>query len=195
MVANRYDSFMPIKQPRSISNNQSKPFKKSAEAVVPAYQKAQGRAELVKLNPHYIIGFIDGEGCFCVSASKHKTLRRRKEIRPQFEIELRIDDQEILERIQATLGCGNIYTLNYKRYDWAPHVKFKVTRIRDLTEVIIPFIDTFPLQAKKAQVYALWRTVVLMVRNKEHLTPEGYIKILQLRDAMRRFSKKHYRNR
>lgn len=188
-------NIMPKKQPRSISNNQSTPVKKSAEAVVPAHQKAQGRAELVKLNPHYIIGFIDGEGCFCVSASKHKTLKHHMEIRPQFEIELRIDDQKILERIQATLGCGNIYTLNYKRYDWAPHVKFKITRIRDLTEVIIPFIDTFPLQAKKSQVYALWRIIVRMVRNKEHLTPEGYIKSLQLRDQMRQFSKKHYRNR
>ena len=39
-----------------------------------------------KLNPHYVSGFIDGEGCFSVSIGKHKTLKRGYEVRPEFEI-------------------------------------------------------------------------------------------------------------
>lgn len=49
-----------------------------------------------KLDPYYVAGFIDGEGCFSVSVGNHKTLKRRKEIRPEFEIELRADDRDIL---------------------------------------------------------------------------------------------------
>ena len=66
--------------------------------------KEQIQAE--KLHPQYIAGFIDGEGSFSVSVGKHRTLRRGFEVRPEFEIELRADDREILERILVTLNCG-----------------------------------------------------------------------------------------
>ena len=148
-----------------------------------------------KLSPQYVSGFVDGEGCFCVSVSKHKTLKRRLEVRPEFEIELREDDAEILHRIKATIGCGNIYRLEYKRYDWAPHVKLKVTRIKDLAEIVIPFFDKHPLQAKKAEVFKIFRKIVFMMKDKKHLTDEGFDEIIKLREEMRAFSKKHYRNR
>jgi len=41
------------------------------------------------LNPHYVVGFIDGEGSFSVSINHHKTLKSGIEIKPEFEIELR----------------------------------------------------------------------------------------------------------
>ena len=46
-----------------------------------------------KLNPYYIVGLVDGEGCFCVSFNKHKD-NRKLEVRLLFEIELREDDKE-----------------------------------------------------------------------------------------------------
>lgn len=144
-----------------------------------------------KLTPSYIVGFIDGEGSFSVSVSRHKTLKRRLEIRPQFEIELRADDREILERIRKTLGCGSIYDLNYDRYGWYPHVKYKVSRIGDLTKKLIPFIDKYPLQAKKKHVYQLFRQIVLLVEAKKHLTDEGFRQILRLRSKIRALGKRH----
>jgi len=145
-----------------------------------------------KLSPDYIIGFIDGEGSFSVSVSKHKTLKRRLEIRPEFEMELRADDREILERIRYTLGCGRIYHLGYERYGWYPHAKMKISNIKDLTEVLLPFIDRHPLQAKKRFVYKLFREIVLMVKAKKHLTENGFRSILKKRDHIRTFAKKHY---
>ena len=74
-----------------------------------------------KLDPNYVCGFIDGEGSFSISIGKHKTLKRGFEVRPEFEIELRKDDQEILERILITIGVGRIYDCQYDRYGWYPH--------------------------------------------------------------------------
>ena len=145
-----------------------------------------------RLDPHYVVGFVDGEGCFIVSVSKHKTLKRGFEVRAEFEMELRADDREILERIHKTLGCGRIYHLSYERYGWYPHVKLKVSNIKDLSDLLIPFFDTYPLQAKKRFVYYLFRTIVLMVKAKQHLTDTGFKKILALRDQIRVYSKKHY---
>ena len=141
------------------------------------------------LTSDYVVGFFDGEGCFCVSISKHKTLKRRIEVRPEFEIELRADDLPILERIKETLGCGNIYRLNYKRYGWSPHVKYKVSSIKELKEKIIPFFQRHPLQAKKSQSFKFFSEVVQMVAAKQHLDYGGWQKILKLRDKMRNINK------
>lgn len=144
------------------------------------------------ISPHYVAGFVDGEGCFCVSVSKHQTLKRRIEVRPEFEIELRADDAPILEKIRKLLDCGTIYKLDYERYKWAPHVKFKVSNIADLKNKIIPFFEMYPLQAKKAKSFAIWSKIVGMVYEKKHLDYGGFQKILKLRDQMRQVGKKRY---
>src|SRR3990167_6491301 len=127
-------------------------------------QKPYGKEQIQSepLNPHYVSGFIDGEGSFSVSIGKHKTLRRGYEVRPEFEIELRKDDQEILERIVVTIGVGKIYDCSYERYGWYPHVKYKITSMWDLHDYLFPFLDANPLQAKKAKSYKIFREILLM---------------------------------
>src|SRR3972149_10965653 len=99
-----------------------------------------------KLNPYYLVGLVDGEGCFSITFNRHKN--NRIEVRLIFEIELREDDKEILERVKETLDCGSIYYLNYKRYKrWRPHYKYKVSNIKDISTKIIPFFQKYPLQA------------------------------------------------
>lgn len=149
------------------------------------------------LDPHYVAGFIDGEGCFSISVGKHKTLKRGKEIRPEFEIELRADDREILERICLTIGTRRIYDLSYERYGWLPHVKYKIGGRKDMVKYLFPFLDKYPLQAKKKHAYKIFKQIVLMMERKEHLTDVGYSKILALRDKIRVNGKKAktHRNR
>jgi len=145
-----------------------------------------------ELSGAYIAGFVDGEGCFCVSFSKHQTSKRRLEVRPQFEIELRADDKPVLERIKKVLDCGEIYHLDYERYKWSPHVKYKVAKIDDLKNKIIPFFKKNPLQAKKSRSFKIWSQVVEMVYKKEHLSYGGFQKIIKLRDKIRQSGKKNY---
>lgn len=152
------------------------------------YGKEQIQCE--KLHPQYVTGFVDGEGSFCVSITKHRTLKRRMEIRAMFEIELRADDREILERIIMTIGCGRIYDCSYDRYGWFPHVKLKVTKVADLVDYVIPFFNRYKLQAKKKHVFELFKQIVIMLQNKEHLTDEGYEKIMNLREEMRVYGRK-----
>jgi hypothetical protein len=143
-----------------------------------------------KLNPHYVAGFIDGEGSFSISIGRHKTTRSGFDVRPEFEIELRKDDQEILERILVTIGCGKIFDCSYERYGWFPHAKYKITSSKNLRDYLFPFLDKHPLQAKKAEMYKRFKTIVLMVLNKEHLKPKGLKKIEKIRQEMRLLGKK-----
>jgi hypothetical protein len=143
-----------------------------------------------KLNPYYVAGFIDGEGSFSISIGKHKTTKSGFDVRPEFEIEVRKDDQEILERILITIGCGKIFDCSYERYGWFPHAKYKITSNKNLRDYLFPFLDKYPLQAKKAQMYKKFKTIVMMVLNKEHLRPNGLKRIQKIRQEMRAIGKK-----
>lgn len=156
--------------------------------IAAPYGKEQIQGE--KLNPHYVVGFIDGEGSFSISIGKHKTLKRGFEVRPEFEIELRKDDQEILERILMTIGIGRIYDCSYERYGWFPHAKYKITSVWDMKEYLFPFLDRHPLQAKKRKSYVIFREIVLMLCNKQHLSDDGFGKIVRLRGELRALGKK-----
>lgn len=137
------------------------------------------------LNPHYVTGFVDGEGCFCVSIGRKRS--RIPEVRLYFEIELREDDEPILEEIQKILNCGSIHYLSYERYKkWRPHVKFKVGSYQEIKGKIIPFFRKYPLQAKKKKQFEFFCKVAEMIERNEHKTLEGIQKISELREDFRK---------
>ena len=132
------------------------------------------------LNPNYIVGFVDGEGCFSISINKNSD--RLPEVRLIFEIELREDDEPILHEIQKVLDCGNIYRLEYERYSkWRPHVKLKISNFTDISSKVIPFFQRYPLQAKKRLQFKQFCQVAELIRTKRHLTPEGIEEIRALK--------------
>ena len=153
-------------------------------------RKRKGRIQSIKkLHPQYVVGFIDGEGSFSVSIYDDKTMRNKTYVRPEFSIELRADDREILERIQKTLKCGKIFNCSYERYGWYPHVKYKIGRLNELNNILFPFIRKWPLQAKKAKVFPFFKQVVQMMIRKEHLTRNGLRKIVKLQEKIRALGK------
>ena len=159
----------------------------------PALQEPYGKERIhkKKLNPWYVSGFIDGEGSFSVGIGVHKTLKRGIEIRCQFEIELRADDRDILDRICVTLGCGKIYDCSYERYGWYPHLKYKIGSTKEMAKYLFPFLDRYPLQAKKRESYILFKKAVFLFLKKEHLSQKGYKKVLALRKEIQIQGKKH----
>jgi hypothetical protein len=135
-----------------------------------------------KLNSYYLVGLVDGEGCFSITINKHRT---KLEVRLIFEIELREDDKEILQRVKETLKCGNIYYLKYERYQkWRPHYKYKVSNFIDIYTKIIPFFKKYQLQAKKKYSFEKFCTVAKMIQKKQHLNTEGVEKIRTIRSRV-----------
>lgn len=170
-------------------------YKKSAELIVLGdFISGEGvnpkKKRYTPLPPQYVVGFVDGEGSFNVSISKHKTASRGVTVQAVLQIELRADDADVLFRIRETLGCGNMYLLRYKRYAWKPHIMMRVGKKQDLTEKIIPFFRRYKLQSKKARIFNLFATIVRMIAAKRHLSEDGFAKIRALREEMRRIGKK-----
>lgn len=136
------------------------------------------------ISPWYITGFTEGEGCFAILISKHKTTKTKQDANLCFEIELRADDRPILEIIRKRFDCGRIVELNYKRYGWKPHVKFVVRKQADIFYKVIPFFRKFPLQGKKGKDFLLFCEAASVFRKKKHRTSEGVAQLEEIRKYM-----------
>lgn len=135
------------------------------------------------LNPNYISGFVDGEGCFSITINKRD--RRIPEVRLLFEIELEEADADILNRIKVTIGCGNIYYLTYKKHpNWNKHVKLKVSNFSDIYGKIIPFFTKYPLQAKKRFQFERFCKVAKMIKEKKHLDITFIKEIIRIKEGL-----------
>jgi hypothetical protein len=137
-----------------------------------------------KLQPWYIVGLVDGEGCFAITISKHKTKKLGLDARLIFEIELRGDDREVLERLQYTWKCGSLFNLNYERYGWKPHVKYAIKSHKDLFKTVIPFFKRYPLQGKKKKDFVDFCKAAEVVKQKRHLTEQGIKELEEIRRFM-----------
>ena len=131
------------------------------------------------LNPWFITGFTDAEGCFNVSVSKRiNTIRY--EVQARFIIELQLKDIDILLKIQSFFsGVGTIsknLTKNSCRYS--------VVSIVDINKFIIPHFKKYPLQSVKSIDFDLWSQIINLLNDKKHLTPNGIIQIVSLKSIM-----------
>lgn len=138
----------------------------------------------VRINPWYIVGFVEGEGCFSITISSHKTKKLGKDPRLIFEIELRGDDRPILEQIREYFGCGQIFDLNYDRYGWTPHVKYAVKSTKEILNKIIPFFRKFSLKGKKSRDFDKFCQAAKIFKRKQHLTKEGLNRLYKIREGM-----------
>lgn len=107
----------------------------------------------------YISGLVDGEGCFLLSTSKDCEYASCAAC---FGIKLRLDDMAILQKVRQCLRCGTI-RINKPKGNGKPQASFRVRDTVDLVQKVIPFFDKFPLRAKKARDYAIWREAVILL--------------------------------
>ncbi len=135
------------------------------------------------LNPNYIVGFVDGEGCFSITINKCN--KRIPEVRLLFEIELEESDEEILYKISKTIGCGKVYKVSYKKHpSWNIHSKLKVSNFKDISDKVIPFFTKYPLQAKKRFQFERFCEVAEIISSKRHLTLQGIIDVSRIRNGI-----------
>ena len=109
-----------------------------------------------RLNPWWIVGFTDGEGCFSVSRFKKQTCKSGYQILYEFVITQGEESKKALEAIKSYFGCGNIY-IN-RRHDNHNHnlLRYCVRRQNDLKKRIIPFFRKYHLQTKKQLQFELF---------------------------------------
>jgi hypothetical protein len=129
------------------------------------------------IDPNFLTGFIDAEGSFVLSITKSDNVKSGWVIKPRFSIGLHKKDRFILEAIKNYLGVGEIYTQGIDS------VQYRVFSIKDL-QLVIDHFDKYPLISQKFGDYSLFKQAYLLLINKEHLTPEGLLKIIAIRASI-----------
>ena len=129
------------------------------------------------LNPDYITGFVDGEGCFSISIFKESKNITGWQIKPIFSISLHNKDIKLLEAIQRTFKTGKIYKQG------VDSMQYRVSSLKNLN-IIINHFDNYPLITQKKADYLLFKQAIDIIKNKEHLSLEGLLKIVEIKASL-----------
>lgn len=106
--------------------------------------ESNARSFAESINPFYVSGYIDGEGCFSVSFSPRKKLLVGWEVRPSFSVSQNYDRSEVIDKLIEFFGCGSIRP---DRSDQT--LKYEVRSITELVENVIPHFQKYPLKSSK----------------------------------------------
>lgn len=140
------------------------------------------------LNPYWVSGFTDGEGCFCVAIpiNKHKA-----SISPFFKINLREDDQQILDKINLFFGDkGQVYKIDREKEIPSHNNQaiFTISGFKSCYYLIKPFFEKYKLQAKKLQSFLKWCEILEYMKSPtgvmRKLLPKEILQIDLMRKDM-----------
>ena len=145
----------------------------------------QGRPQ--GLHPDYVVGFVDGEGCFSVSIRSHPTVKYGSScvIGPVFQIYQHRDNLDLLIKLRDFFGCGRITSKGPN----SDVMTYAVSGKSDLEESIIPFFEKHPLRTDKGSDFMKFRDIVKAMQSKEHQTDDGFRKIVHLAFSMNKRGK------
>jgi len=144
----------------------------------------------------WVVGFVDGEGCFSIGIFKQIDRQEKTRIRRgyttgyqvfhEFSVTQGEKSKLSLEELQNFFGVGKLY-LN-KRYDnHKEHLwRYVIRKREDLLNVIIPFFTENALRTSKKFDFMKFAECVSIIDKKEHLTREGVIKIAKIAATMNR---------
>jgi hypothetical protein len=133
------------------------------------------------LNPHWVLGFIDAEGCFHVAIQKNATMRLGVQVQLQFSVAQHMQDEVLMQRfIPFFDGVGQVTRSGGSMY------QYRIRGMDDLEFKLFPFLDAYPLLSKKSLDYANFRVVHDMMRKGLHLTPQGLETIRTIQATMNR---------
>jgi hypothetical protein len=137
-----------------------------------------------KINdPNWLAGFtsvrrLRREGSFQINIFKSST-KLGQTIRLFFTITQHSRDEQLMRSLVDYLGCGSVYSTKGRAA-----LDFKVSKINDLTDKVLPFFDKYNIIGQKYLDYQDFKKVTLLIKNGDHLSAKGLDLIYQIRNGM-----------
>ena len=137
----------------------------------------------MKLDAQWIVGFVDGEGCFHVGINKNSEMKIGIQILPEFTIVQHERDVQLLHALKSYFGCGVV------RKNHGDRMCFRVRSVENLLTVIVPFFEKHILRTKKNLDFLKFRKVLRLMKEGKHLTTEGVEEIREIQNQMNNLGK------
>ena len=128
------------------------------------------------LDPWFITGFTDAEGCFSFSLLNSKN---NWKLVFRFHIGLHKKDLIILEAIKAEFKAGKIYIQKTRN-----HAYFVVQSIETLKNIIIPYFEKYPLKTQKQADFLLFKEAIEIYTQNRPLNSNILDKILGIKSVL-----------
>lgn len=130
------------------------------------------------LDPHWVSGFVDAEGCFKITVRKQLGSTGWG-VSASFSLNLHAKDLPLLSKIKSFFSVGRIHIASGEK-----SASFRVEKIKDIINVIIPHFKKYALESGKSTDLELWTQCAEILANKEHLSELGLNKIISLKSAI-----------
>jgi LAGLIDADG endonuclease len=145
----------------------------------------------------WVIGFVDGEGCFSIGFVRqpHRTNRRGYktgyQVSHEFAVAQGASGIACLENLREFFGVGDVQS--NRRYDnHREHMlRYAVRRRNDLLEVIIPFFREHPMRSPKQQNFEKFSRCVELMAAGRHLSADGIVEIAEITQTMNHRKPRH----
>ena len=123
------------------------------------YDSSVDKKHNLIIDPWFLTGFVDAEGCFTLSITKSKIVKSGWVIKPRFKISLHEKDLQTLKSIQSSFSVGRINKQGLESY------QLRICIIKDIS-VIIDHFDKYPLISQKFVDYQLFKQAYELWLNK-----------------------------
>ena len=138
----------------------------------------------------WLSGFIDSDGSFSVQHTKLENNAKKRKISCRLRIEQRMLDPitnesyfKVLTDVSNFLNCS----LLTRKQKSTGNEYFTLTASSKLSlEIIINYLDKYPLFSSKYLDYNDWKKIVLLIFENKHYTEEGINKTESVKNSMNR---------
>jgi len=132
----------------------------------------------------WIVGFVDGEGCFTVTLHKNPTTSLGYQIMPEFVLSQGEKSKSVLYTTMKFFNCGRI-SVNRRHDNHRENLfRYSVKSQKELLDIIIPFFKENNLKTSKKDDFEKFSEILLLMKNKVHLTKEGVNEIIKIIETM-----------
>lgn len=132
----------------------------------------------------WVVGFVDGEGCFSASIVRNGGCRTGWQVQPEFSVSQGARSVDVLYELQAFFDCGTVIRNNRWDNHREPMYRFSVRRTTDLRSRVVPFFESFPLRTAKLGEFQRFTAVLQAMEGGEHLHLEGLSRIAAIVETM-----------
>ena len=131
-----------------------------------------------KLNAQWVVGFVDGEGCFYVGINPHPEMTCQFQVLPEFTVVQHQRDVQLLHALKKFFRCGVV------RSNHGDRMAYRVRGLNHLNERIVPFFEQHSLKSKKRVDFARFRKILRLMSQGKHLKLEGIEEIRAIASTM-----------
>jgi hypothetical protein len=142
------------------------------------------------ITAEWVVGFVDGEGCFSIGFVKQPDRTARRGYRTGYQVSHSFTvvqgerSKRCLEELQEFFGVGRLFRNrrhdNHKEDLW----RYDVSRRDYLLDVIIPFFRKHPLRTSKHADFEKFARCLEICASGRHLTAAGLIEIAEVAETM-----------